>query len=362
MLQIEIMGVGGTRQNELAKLLNVILDRWKVEARVSYNSNIEDILFSKVDEIPALFVNNKKVSIAKGFDELHIEELILNMSNKNKIMKNILVPTDLSAVAGNAYKYALQWANEMNGKINALHVYRPSANSTRPLMQITPEQHKGVYPKRFMESFVDQSTAGLSSEVVASVPVEYELELGYPANIIKQRSTKYDLIIMGKKGKNNLSEKLFGGVTTTVAASTRCPLLIVPEGLAYKAVKRILYATSEESLDDVPIDYVVGLAEQFHAQVHFVQVKEEKNKAYKVQDSLFEQVFEDGKEPAVLIEIVTVADTSMEHAISRYVEENKIDLIVMYSHRKTLFEKLFLQSHTRNLTYQTKIPLLVMHP
>jgi len=276
-------------------------------------------------------------------------------------MKKILVPTDLSDVAGNAYKYAIQLASELGSSVDALHVYRTMANVDTPLMLIRPDQHTGAYPRAYMKPFVEKFTAGLDAESVASVPVDYELEMGFPASTINYRSEEYDLIVMGKKGENNLSEKLFGGVATTVAASSKCPVLLVPEVAEYRDVKRILYAYNEEALEAAPIDSVMALAEKFKAQVHFVHVNVEKNKAYKVQEPLFEQVFGENTEPAVLIEMVTLEDDSMEHAIDRYVKENNIDLVVMYSHRKNIFERLFLQSHTRNLGYQAEIPLLVLH-
>ena len=276
-------------------------------------------------------------------------------------MKNILVPTDLSGVAGNAYKYAVQLAKKFGSHIDTLHVYRTMADVHTPLMLIRPDQHKGEYPRAYMKPFVEKATAGLDAELLTFVPVDYELEMGFAASTINYRSEEYDLVVMGKKGENNLSEKLFGGVATTVAASSKCPVLLVPEVAEYREIKRVLYAYNEESLEAAPIDTVINLAEKFKAQVHFVHVDEDKNKAYKVQEPLFEQVFSGNAEPTTLIEMVTLEDTSMEHAIDRYVKENKIDLVVMYSHRKNIFERFFLQSHTRNLGYQTEIPLLVLH-
>ncbi len=361
MLNIEILGVGGKRQHELTQLLNTMLKRHDIEAQLEYNNNIETILKRKVEEVPALFVNDKLVNVNNGFNEDNIEKIILQTHKIQQLMKKILVPTDLSGVAGNAYKYAVQLAKELGSKVDALHVYRTMANVHTPLMLIRPDQHKGAYPKSYMKPFVEKSTAELAPELTESVSVNYELEMGFPASTINYRSKEYDLIVMGKKGENNLSEKLFGGVATTVAASSKCPVLLVPEVAEYRDIKRILYAYNEEALEATPIDSVMALAEKFKAQVHFVHVDEDKNKAYKVQEPMFEQVFGGNAEPSVLIEMVTLEDSSMEHAIDRYVKENEIDLVVMYSHRKNIFERLFLQSHTRNLGYQTKIPLLVLH-
>jgi len=361
MLDIEILGVGGKRQHELTKLLNSILKQLDIEANLNYNNNIESILKRKVQEVPALFVNGKWIDINDGFDEKKIGEIISQTHKVQELMKKILVPTDLSDVAGNAYKYVLQLASELGSSVDALHVYRTMTDVHAPLMLIRPDQHKGAYPKTYMKPFREKATAELATELTESVPVNYELEMGFPASTISYRSKDYDLIVMGKKGENNLSEKLFGGVATTVAAGAKCPILLVPEVAEYRGIKRILYAYNADALETAPIDSVMALAEKFKAQVHFVHVNEEKNKAYKVQEPLFEQVFSGDKEPAVLIEMVTLEDDSMEHAIDRYVKENNIDLVVIYSHRKNIFERLFLQSRTRNLGYQTEIPLLVLH-
>ncbi len=361
MLNIEILGVGGKRQHELTQLLNAMLKRHDIEAKLKYNNDIDAILKRKVEEVPALYIDDKFVNVNKDFDEENIEIAILQSFKIQQLMKKILVPTDLSSVAGNAYRYAVQLAKEFGSHIDAVHVYRTMANVHTPLMLIRPDQHVGEYPREYMKPFVEKSTTGLDATSLASVPVDYELEMGFPASTINYRSEEYDLIVMGKKGENSLSEKLFGGVATTVAASSKCPVLLVPEVAEYRNIKRILYAYNEEALEATPIDTVMNLAEKFKAQVHFVHVDEDKNKAYKVQEPMFEQVFGGNAEPAVLIEMVSLEDKSMEHAIDRYVKENEIDLVVMYSHRKNIFERLFLQSHTRNLGYQTKIPLLVLH-
>jgi len=361
MLNIEILGVGGKRQHELTQLLNTMLKRHDIEAQLKYNNDIDTILKRKVEEVPALFINDKFVNVNSGFDEKNIEKIILETHKIQQLMKKILVPTDLSSVAGNAYRYAVQLAKELGSHIDTLHVYHTMADVHTPLMLIRPYEHTGAYPRAYMKSFVEKATTGLDAELVASVPVDYELEMGFPATGINYRSENYDLIVMGKKGENNLSEKLFGGVATTVAASSKCPVLLVPEVAEYRDIKRILYAYNEESLEAAPIDTVMNLAEKLTAQVHFVHVDEDKNKASKGQEPLFEQVFSGDAQPAVLIEMVTLEDKSMEHAIDRYVKENAIDLVVMYSHRKNIFERLFLQSHTRNLGYQTEIPLLVLH-
>ena len=66
-------------------------------------------------------------------------------------------------------------------------------------------------------------------------------------------------------------------------------------------------------------------------------------------------VLENGK----LVGFIDGAD--VKEGIDHYLEEKQVDLVVMSTHKKTILERLFMQSNTKLMAMQTKVPLLVYH-
>jgi|GEM_PF-3318275 len=84
MLNIEILGVGGSRQFNLVHWLNTAFQRHDIEANMEYNNDIDTILRRRVEEVPALFINGRGIPLEQGFDEQNIESIILQKTNKEK--------------------------------------------------------------------------------------------------------------------------------------------------------------------------------------------------------------------------------------------------------------------------------------
>ena len=61
------------------------------------------------------------------------------------------------------------------------------------------------------------------------------------------------------------------------------------------------------------------------------------------------------------IKLDTVDGADVKEGIDHYLEEKQVDLVVMSTHKKTILERLFMQSNTKLMAMQTKVPLLVYH-
>jgi nucleotide-binding universal stress UspA family protein len=51
----------------------------------------------------------------------------------------------------------------------------------------------------------------------------------------------------------------------------------------------------------------------------------------------------------------------VEEALNMFIEDKKIDLIIAIQKNHSFMEKLFQRSHTKSLSYHSKIPILVIH-
>lgn len=56
----------------------------------------------------------------------------------------------------------------------------------------------------------------------------------------------------------------------------------------------------------------------------------------------------------------TVENKSVERGISDFLEKNPSDILAMVAHKHTFFKRVFGVVHTKQMSYQTTIPLLVI--
>ncbi|HEY5370106.1 MAG TPA: hypothetical protein VIJ75_14080 [Hanamia sp.] len=56
----------------------------------------------------------------------------------------------------------------------------------------------------------------------------------------------------------------------------------------------------------------------------------------------------------------TITDNKVEEGINKFIEQNQTDALAMVAHKHSLFERMFGKVHTKAMSYQTKIPLLVL--
>ena len=60
------------------------------------------------------------------------------------------------------------------------------------------------------------------------------------------------------------------------------------------------------------------------------------------------------------LDIHVVTSENVVSALNKYVTEHGTDLLVMFTHKLGLFEKLFGKGHTREMAFQSEVPLLAI--
>jgi nucleotide-binding universal stress UspA family protein len=135
----------------------------------------------------------------------------------------ILVPTDFSADADAAFKYALGLARKFDAPVHLLHVVED------PLAA-------GVWSSEVYTAEI----AGLQLNLVRdaeerlrrSVPVDAgtvstEVRTGHAAKQILEaaRATKADLVVMGTRGRTGVAHVIMGSVAERVVRLAPCPVL-----------------------------------------------------------------------------------------------------------------------------------------
>lgn len=145
-----------------------------------------------------------------------------------KLFEKILVPTDFSANAEHALRYAAELARAFDTPLSILHVYDvtpyvipvgvAASSVLLDVGRLRAEFQKGV------------DAAKLLAQQAGATQVDTLLAEGTPyveiARVAEER--RFGLIVMGTHGRTGFAHFLLGSVAEKVVRKAPCPVITVP--------------------------------------------------------------------------------------------------------------------------------------
>lgn len=271
-------------------------------------------------------------------------------------MKKILVPTDFSAIAGNAYAFAQELGRRQSAQIDVVHAYHPSFDYANPYLDLPAAEFDGM-KRELLDLFVEEYSQDSGGVLAATKPL---LQVGFASETLVQLSKDYDLIVMGTTGEGNLLERTFGSVSSHVSRFAHCPVLLVPGDYRFGDFTEVVFASNYQAADEAMIQELVQLTGTPPTNIHFVHVDKDKDTPYRVEQLMHEQAKIAGQE-GIGYTSVEIACPDVQEGIITYASDIGADLIVMGTLHRGFLERLFHKSVTRQIVFHTTVPLLVMH-
>lgn len=270
-------------------------------------------------------------------------------------MVNILIPTDLSEFSKIAVNYAVKIVNKLGGTITLLHVVtmvQPTRASMR-LQLKSLEKELIETAREDLKAFAKDVARQLKSEE----PIKTKIVTGTSFNDTVKREAKKlrtGLIVMGTKGASGLKKYVLGSNTASIIEISHVPVLAVPELGEFKSFKNVVYATDLKHVHK-ELETLIPYLEKFNSTVHLLHVTKSLKEVSTLEKKLEEIVKTEGIKNIVCKVLV---NKDIDEAIDYYVNEAKADLLTMFTHDVSFYEKLFNRSMTRKMAFHSKIPLL----
>ncbi|MBK8556011.1 MAG: universal stress protein [Lewinellaceae bacterium] len=269
----------------------------------------------------------------------------------------ILIPTDFSKLSRVAVHFAAKMAKKLDAEIVLLNVIFISA---------PPRAMVAVKVKAIEDAMVDnakqdsiQLVKELKAENRGKLNISYEIIKGYPIEDAVESfaiHNKIDLIIMGTKGATGLTKVLIGSNAASVINNSDIPVITVPEFARFNNLKHIVYATDVLNLNK-ELNKLVPFAKLFDATIHILHIVSPKSKKkFNTAKTIVDKL--KIKYPKITFH-VSVNDDILE-GIDEYIADTKADMLTMFTHNLTFFEKLFGKSVTRQMTFHSWIPLFAI--
>jgi nucleotide-binding universal stress UspA family protein len=137
-------------------------------------------------------------------------------------IKRILVPTDFSADADEAFRVAHSLARALRAELIVFHVARPPAVVTEGgALLAEPGQESTDLWQRFREFQAGDPPVRIEHRVI----VDDRPSAAHILEILDKLGC--DLIVMGTHGRRSLRHVLFGSVAEDVVRRARCPVMLV---------------------------------------------------------------------------------------------------------------------------------------
>jgi nucleotide-binding universal stress UspA family protein len=265
-------------------------------------------------------------------------------------MKTILAPVDFSDASANALSFAAELAKRASARLVIINILKKSESeeeTKNKLKSIESDLKKSFHSDLQCESSITHGNLIPTLQKIIAI----------------QRP---DLIVMGTKGASGLKKILIGSNTVNLIASTKVPVLVIPEVARFinflnKEKNRIILATDLDLLEhEEAINILKEIAMLIiNPKLRVLSVRPKNTKLSdmkrKERDFLV-SLFE----PEIECERVTVFGSNVIGGINFYLNEKNVDtgLVAMIARDSS---HLLQKHYTREMASHTHLPLLVLH-
>ncbi len=274
-------------------------------------------------------------------------------------MNTILVPIDFSDTSDNALSYAVNLANYLSADVVLLHVNSiPLYNNEYNVVSYSINESIATSLDLLKEKAIK-----LKKDNLLIGDVSYYAEAGDLKTTISDFISlkNVDLVVMGITGhETKIGQVLFGSNAVSVSRESIVPVFIIPKNYQYKNIENIAYASEY----DVNIKEQMGLVQiksinaMFNANLsvlHVIPDNHLMNQSESETDLYVEKKLENVNHKTYIL-----TENKVSTALLDFINEHEIDLIIIEQKEHSLFHKLFYPSATKEVAFNSPIPVLTI--
>ncbi len=271
-------------------------------------------------------------------------------------MKTILVTTDFSPAANNAVNYAADMALSINAGLLLLNVVQsPVGYSDLPIVINLEDMMRSA------ERDIQHLKEELKLRTKDKINIDAEVGLGAFFSELKNvcERVKPYAVVMGSQGKTAAEHLLFGAHAVHTVKHLTWPVITVPPGGTFSAVKKIGLASDlTKVVETTPVDEIKMLVNDFNAELHILNTG--KSEVFDA-DVVFESGLMQEMTMALKPKFHFINNDDTDAGIIDFVDKNNIDLLIVLPRRHNLIESLFHKSHTKKLVLHSHVPVMALH-
>ena len=266
-------------------------------------------------------------------------------------MKTILAATDFSPSSLNACRYAAMLANKMKCKLTILNLFDvPVVHS-----------NSGLYFMSFQSVLKDHGKSLQKLEtnlhqLYAHLTIDSVVSTGSLKNEVQQYIESHQIlaVVMGLSAKTQLERTLQGSHSTDLAGKISAPVIIVPEKYKIHHLRSIVLGVdNKDKLFHAKLTQLESIVKFAKARLTLLHVKTENE----IFSSTQGEIIINHKKHKV----ITINDDSTQKGLLSYAKNFEIDMIALISKKHSIFYEMFSETHTKQIAFESKIPVMALH-
>ncbi len=261
-------------------------------------------------------------------------------------MKNILVPVGSNNNAVNTLQYAIDFAEAVDAKIYLVHVY------SSPKISGTVLKVDNIMERDSKEILREH----LSKVNIKKVEIITSTLKGYSViDTLKQLNKLLNIDLIIASSKNDVADEtiFLGKITGNIIKDTKVPVLIVPAGVKFKPIKKILMTIKSGSIKSMTtLDVLEKIKITFNSRINLLQVKTPKLDARDLELNK--------KLESLINKLIPTTNATVYQGVLEFLREEDPDMICVIRRKRGFFKKLWENDSVKKIDFDSPVPLLVL--
>ncbi|MBX7163167.1 MAG: universal stress protein [Saprospiraceae bacterium] len=267
------------------------------------------------------------------------------------MLKKIVIPVDFGNGAKAAYYYAQQMTANSPAEIYLIHILNPEKSGQNVNEAIALKD---------LQDFATQNKVGVLKN--PNNGLHTSILKGSYQDCIQAFCDSYncDMMILGRRDKHSLMDRVLGSIGSKIAEQSNCPVLIIPEHILEAQFKNILYATDHNSIQLGKLQSVLNLIRHFGSKLHFIHINAFVNENTLLKNNVLSILCHDGI-PVVPFVYKEFKSEHIATTLKEYSKEQNIDLVILSPNQElTIWEK-WTHSISQDLIHFSQKPMLILN-
>lgn len=259
--------------------------------------------------------------------------------------KKILVPTDFSANALSAARYAGRIAQQNNYDLHLFHCYTTSTVDTA-------DEHMQALKTVLLQEF---PTLQIDTECVSRLLIDVLPDYAV--------APKFALIVMGTTGAGKGKSVIWGSNTALITSKAKVPVIAIPTATEAFSTEKVAILTNFKAEEIETLNnYINDVSPIKHLDI--IHIYKDTKQSAKIQQELEDWTFNIKQLSG--IEAISIIAKPIEHdneeldtipeMINHIITTNNYDSILVTKTRKSFFERLMNTSVSRHITLTLQKP------
>ncbi len=285
-------------------------------------------------------------------------------------IKRILVPVDFSEHSLITGRFAIQIAQRLGAEVKLIHAYATPAINTSPYIEPVAYSTEPLNQFSLKVSEVKHKMLALKKELKTwnpNVELKYTLINDQPIEAISQSVASYKpgLVILGNKKPSNLPDNFKNNMGSKIITKSATPVLVIPakqQSDQISEIQNILYATDLEAHEFISVIRLAEMLSPLDIQIHCIHIcVGQSDPVIKAHFDLFKSELRNHHPKLKNVICKLITGEAIEKSLEAYVRENKIEMISMTPHKRSILSRWLTPSLSNRIIKHSTIPVLLFN-